>query len=590
MKDFHLCTDKEITPNAYEIEAVINSAYDAMIAVNEYGIINILNTAAERILGVTAEAVLGCPLSEIFPGSRLEFVLRSGKPELNQQQDIGNVRVVSNSVPVRDANHCIIGAAAVFRDVTDVKKLAEEITGLKEIQEMLEAIINSSQDVISVVDDKGEMILVNPAYTRLIGIAREDVIGKPPTVDIRHGDSVHLRVLQTKEPVRGVPLRVGPQNKEVLVNAAPIIVNGRLRGSVAVAHDVSEIKRLTAELDQMKSLVRRMNSSYTFEDIIGRSPVMQTAVQQASNAAATPATVLLTGESGTGKELFAHAIHHASKRSQGPFIRVNCAAIPETLLESELFGYKEGAFTGARRGGKKGLFLEANEGTIFLDEIGEIAPAVQVKLLRVLQEKEIVPVGGTKAIRINVRVIAATNLDLRKAVQNGTFREDLYYRINVFPIFLPPLRKRLQDLPQLIDFLLRKLNQEYGRHVKGLEDSALEILTGYNWPGNVRELENILGRALINMRLTEDRIQGHHLPALNGDASPAILLNEPAISETDPGAPVKPLAEVLEAAEQQAIQGALAATGGNRVEAAKRLGIAVRSLYYKLERNRCKSE
>lgn len=236
--------------------------------------------------------------------------------------------------------------------------------------------------------------MINPAYTRITGLTKTQVIGKPASIDIYEGESMHMKVLQTKKPVRGVNMRVGPKHKEVIVNVAPIIVDGCLKGSVGVIHDVSEIQALTHELNRARQIIRTLQAKYSFDDIIGTSEEMKLPIEQAKLSARTPATVLLRGESGTGKELFAHAIHNASDRKFNKFVRVNCAAISESLLESELFGYDEGAFTGASRGGKVGFFEEANQGSIFLDEIGELPANIQAKLLRVLQEKEIVRVGG----------------------------------------------------------------------------------------------------------------------------------------------------------------------------------------------------
>ena len=228
-----------------------------------------------------------------------------------------------------------------------------------------------------------------------------------------------------------------------------------LKGSVGVIHDVSEIKTLTAELNRARQIIRTLEAKYTFDDIIGTSEQMLVALEQAKLGAKTPATILLRGESGTGKELFAHAIHNESDRKYNKFIRVNCAALSESLLESELFGYEEGAFTGARRGGKR-TFEEANNGSIFLDEIGELTQSTQAKLLRVLQEKEIIRVGGAKAISVNVRIIAATNVNIEKAMAEGAFREDLYYRINRYPISIPPLRQRKEDIEALSIRLIEK--------------------------------------------------------------------------------------------------------------------------------------
>ena len=384
---------------------------------------------------------------------------------------------------------------------------------------MLQAIIHSSDDAISVVDENGRGILINPAYTRLTGLTQEQVIGQPATADISEGESMHMKVLQTRRAVRGVAMRVGPNKKEVIVNVAPIIVKGKLKGSVGVIHDMSEIKSLNRELNRARQIIRTLEAKYTFEDIIGTSDELKLAVEQAKLGAKTPATVLLRGESGTGKELFAHAIHNASDRKYNKFIRVNCAAISESLLESELFGYEEGAFSGAMRGGKRGFFEEANNGSIFLDEIGELSANTQAKLLRVLQENEIIRVGGTKPISINVRIIAATNVNLEKGIAKGTFREDLYYRLNRMPIHIPSLRKRKEEIPELCERLIQKINRDYGRNVEGVTEAALLQLMGYDWPGNVRELENILGRAIIFMNYYENFIDVHHLPELKNNNS-----------------------------------------------------------------------
>ncbi|MDK2784358.1 MAG: hypothetical protein PWQ41_447 [Bacillota bacterium] len=475
----------------------------------------------------------------------------------------------------------VLGPQAISDFLFVISRLKTEINDLVQAQLMLEAIINATQDAISVVDEHGRGILVNPAYTRLTGLLEKDVIGKPATVDIAEGESIHLQVLATRKPVRGAMLKVGPERKEVIVDVAPIIVQGRLRGSVGVIHDVSEIKQLTEELARAQQRIRHLEAKYTFEDIIGQSPELRAAIEQAQRAADLPATILLRGESGTGKELFAHAIHNASRWRRGQFIRVNCTAIAESLLESELFGYEEGAFTGARRHGKKGYFEEAAGGTIFLDEIGEVSPALQAKLLRVLQEKEIIRVGGNTPIPVTARVIAATNVNLEQAVQEGRFREDLYYRLNVVPIFIPPLRYRKDDIPLLVAHLLRKFNQQFGRAVERVSPQALSALVAYDWPGNVRELENVLGRAIINMKFNETVIQAHHLPPLGN------MVSGPRRPASGPGAnwtPGQTLAKLTAEVEKEALRRCLEYTRGNKTEAARLLGISPRTLYYKLKK------
>lgn len=484
--------------------------------------------------------------------------------------------------------------------------LAEEISNLREMRSLLEAIFKSTQDAISVVDENGLGLFINPAYTRLTGLTEADVIGKPPTIDIAEGESMHLQVLRTRKPVRGVRMKVGPQKRDVIVHVAPIMVDGKLKGSVAVIHDTSEIRRLTEELDMAKERLRRQGAKYTFADIIGQSPAISLAIEQARRVADTSATVLLSGESGTGKELFAHAIHYASRRRYHPLVRVNCLAIADSLLESELFGYVEGAFTGARRGGKRGLFEEADGGTLFLDEIVEMNMNLQAKLLRALQEKEIVRVGDTTPLSVDVRVIAATNRNLEQAVRDGTFRDDLYYRLNMVPIRIPPLRERREDIPLLVRSLIRKFNQEFERNVEDVSDAALVTLETYDWPGNVRELENVVGRAMLNMREGQTVLELEHLPSLVFAHSP-LAAPSAVVAAAEENPTVRPgkarladderlkyagersdkvasLKSSAASAERSAIQAALAHNGGNRARAAAELGISVRTLYYKLKK------
>jgi transcriptional regulator with PAS, ATPase and Fis domain len=390
---------------------------------------------------------------------------------------------------------------------------------------------------------------------------------------------MHLKVLHTGKPVKNVRMKVGPARKEVIVNVAPIHIQGKMSGSVGVIHDISAIMTLTEELARARKIIRHIRAEYTWNDIVGVSPALQQAKDLARRAAETPATVLLRGESGTGKELFAHAIHNASNRRKGQFVRVNCAALPEHLLESELFGYEEGAFTGAAKGGKRGLFEEASRGTIFLDEIGDIAAELQKKLLRVLQEKEIMKVGSTRPVPVDVRVIAATNADLERKIRNGSFREDLYYRLNVLPIRIPPLRTIREDIPVIAGHLLTKLNQEYGREIEGISGVAMQALQSHHWPGNVRELESVIGRAMITMDPADRIIETGHLPLFDREKTGQVLAG-PASGK------VRILNDVIAEAEKAAIEGALKETGGNREAAARLLGTAVRNLYYKIKKHR----
>ncbi|MGG2014121.1 sigma 54-interacting transcriptional regulator [Bacillus sp. S10(2024)] len=564
-------------------DLILNSTHDGMIVVDKEGQVLLFNKSAERMTGYKREEVVDKYILEVIPTSKLLRIIRTKQIEINQELTLDNgKKIISTRIPILNEVGEVQGAFAVFKDITEIVNLAEEVTDLKEIQTLLEAIIHSSEEAISVVDEQGRGLVINPAYTKLTGLSEEDIIGKPATTDIVEGESMHMKVLRTRRAVRGIHMKIGQKKRDVIVNVAPVIVDGILKGSVGVIRDVSEIQKLTNELNRARQIIRTLEAKYSFDDIVGTSEGIVAAIEQAKLGANTPATVLLRGESGTGKELFAHAIHNGSNRKYNKFVRVNCAAISESLLESELFGYEEGAFSGARRGGKRGFFEEANNGSIFLDEIGELSANTQAKLLRVLQEKEIVRVGGTKPIPINVRVIAATHVNLEKAILDGDFREDLYYRLNKIPIHIPSLGQRKEDIGEIAERLIQKINQDYGRNVEGLTESAVQYLQSYDWPGNVRELENILGRAIIFMNYNEMYIDVHHLPPLHHEDQHELIGSNllPELEE-------RPLEDLVAEFEGNIIHEYLSRFNGNKTKTAQALGISVRNLYYKLEKYEC---
>jgi len=321
--------------------------------------------------------------------------------------------------------------------------------------------------------------------------------------------------------------------------------------------------------DENSHLRQELKEKYDFSQIIGNSGPMRQIYDQVSQVARSNATVLLRGESGTGKEMIAHAIHYNSLRSKQSFIKVNCAALPETLIESELFGYERGAFTGAERR-KKGRFELADGGTIFLDEIGDLPPQTQIKLLRVIQEREFERLGGTETIKVNVRLITATNKNLEEEISNGRFREDLFYRLNVFTIFLPPLRERKSDILLLAEHFLAKFEREHGKQIKRISTPAIDMLASYHFPGNVRELENVIERAVLVC--DEQVIHGHHLP-------PTLQTAEVSGTVTQIS-----LVSAIEAYESDLIQDALKSTRGNVAKAAKMLDSTERILGYKIKK------
>jgi Nif-specific regulatory protein len=340
-----------------------------------------------------------------------------------------------------------------------------------------------------------------------------------------------------------------------------------------IAHALKLHRMVEAErqrlLDENVHLRQELKERYDFSNIIGNSGAMRQVYEQVAQVARTNTTVLIRGESGTGKELIAHAIHYNSARAKKPFVKVSCAALPETLIESELFGYERGAFTGAQTR-KKGRFEMAEGGTLFLDEIGDLNISTQVKLLRALQEREFERLGGVETIKANVRLIAATNKDLEKAIGEGTFREDLYYRLNVFTIFLPPLRERKPDVMLLADHFLEKYALEHGKNIRRISTPAIDMLGSYHWPGNVRELENTIERAVLVC--DGNAIHGHHLPPTLQTA------------EASGTAMRMSLTEAVEAYEKDLIQDALKSSRGNCAKAARLLGTTERILNYKVKK------
>lgn len=377
----------------------------------------------------------------------------------------------------------------------------EELVKVKELEEHIGTILDSAQEGIQVVDNSGKVIYVNDAFCKITKLIREERLGQ--NIFAVSPKGALAEVLRTKKSVFGKVNIIKGKKVEVLSNASPFMVEGEMRGAVVVFRDISDVRRMAQKLEESKEVINYLKEEinnlvapkYSFADLIGNNERFLQCIKIARQAADNLSTVLITGESGTGKELFAHAIHKHSSRVDGPFIKVNCAAIPDTLLESELFGFEKGAFTGAAKV-KMGKFELANGGTIFLDEIGDMNVVLQAKLLRVLQEKEVERLGSNRPQKIDIRIVAATNQNLLKYVEKGMFRRDLYYRLNVINVDIPPLRNRKDDVLLLAQHIIQKLNKRQGKECV-LSQKALHLLARYDWPGNVRELENLLERAVI---------------------------------------------------------------------------------------------
>lgn len=454
----------------------------------------------------------------------------------------------------------------------------------------IQEIVNLAAEWIVVVDRDGKVLYMNESYCKFVDRDPDEVIGMD-VQDVIENSRMHLVAKTGQAEVAEIhPIK----NTEMVANRYPLFIDNELVGAVGTvmfrnAQDWLEyskkVEPLIEELNYYKKrFEKELVSKYSFSQLIGSTPSFHAAKQLAEKVSASSSAILLFGESGTGKELFAHAIHDASPRRLFPFVRVNCASIPEHLLESELFGYEEGAFTGAKRGGKKGKFEIANRGTIFLDEIGDMSLHMQSKLLRVLQEKEIERVGGNSPTTIDVRVIAATHRNLEDMVVLKEFRQDLYYRLNVIKVDIPPLRERIQDIPLIANALLKKLERKFHRHGIQISNEVFQILKTHHWPGNVRELENVIERC-VNV-LTGNVITPEQLPLyLYENPSNKLLFNHHDQSPyiKNEMKLTKSLKELIEETERNAVIQALVEANGNKIEAAKLLDISKSTFYEKVK-------
>jgi transcriptional regulator with PAS, ATPase and Fis domain len=378
--------------------------------------------------------------------------------------------------------------ASVFEDAKSVASSRRED---QKNTERYRCIIDSTHDGIIAVDNNGLITILNRTAKDILKISADEVMGKPITRYVP--DSQIIKVLQNQKPMVNKLEKI---NDDLFVsNHIPIELGGEVIGGVSTFQHVSNV--IKAENEIRRSYAKGHISRYSIKDLIYKSKVMKDVIDKIEKFSATDSTIFISGETGTGKEIIAHSIHDLSHRRKGPFVAINCAAFPDQLLESELFGYEEGAFTGARKGGKPGLFELAHLGTIFLDEIGESPHNVQARLLRVLQEKEVMRIGGDRLIPVNVRVIAATNRNLNQAVRDGSVREDLFFRINMLNIHIPPLRERTGDIPILVDEITKKVSEKYKFDVLKIPEYCLQKLKGYSWPGNIRQLEHFLERLVL---------------------------------------------------------------------------------------------
>lgn len=550
--------------------------------INHDGIITYSNKLFCSMLHKKENEVIGEHISTIIP-NRKKLVVNQNDSLYRYECRSGNRVLIVNESHVYK-NKTEYGSIAIL------ESKGKSIQSLESIISRYESALNLLSECILGVNEQGIVNFLSGSYAQFLGIDDpKEAIGKHCT-EVVENTRMHI-IVKTGQMEIGHIQRIS--NRNIIATRIPIIKEGKIIGAIGkiMFHDIQQFKALGDQISEMESklsyyqteLQRLQEGRLSFQSIIGESAKMKEVKMMALKVSKSRSTVLIRGESGTGKELFAHAVHRASPRASDTFIRLNCAAIPKDLLEAELFGYEDGAFTGAKKGGKPGKIELADKGTLFLDEIGDMSLDMQVKLLRVLQEKEIERIGGTKIQKVDVRFIAATHRNLREMVQRGEFREDLYYRLNVFEIDIPPLRDRKEDMIHITEFLIKKLNGELGSNVISLDERVRDIFMEHDWPGNIRELENVLERA---MNVIEGMIiQVYHLPAylrkkdLEEELNHEIFTMDQEKHETS-----YLLQAEVESAEKRAITRALEKTAGNVKEAAELLGIHRASLYRKIEK------
>lgn len=440
--------------------------------------------------------------------------------------------------------------------------------------DIIETIVENAFEWLVVVDQEGRIIYINHNYCEFLEVNREETIGRHVTQVIEN-TRMHIVAKTGKEELADLQYIKG---NYMIANRVPIIKNGEVVAAFGTVffRDTQEWMKMDSHvkslLTRMQPYIQKIDSGvkYTLDDILGESQQIVSLKEKVKMVSNSDISILIRGESGTGKELFAHSIHQLSSRSQKPFIKVNCGAIPENLLESELFGYEEGAFTGAKKGGKKGKFQLANGGTLFLDEIGDMPLSMQVKLLRALQDGEIEPIGSTKPVSVDVRIIAATNRPLENMIEEKRFREDLFYRINVVPFSVPPLRERAEDLSLLIAYFIEKVTNRLGKRIAGMERNVMEILKSYSWPGNIRELQNVI-EAAVHLTKGEQ---------ITLDSLPDYLQSQTAIYRFKN----KKLKDIVEETEKWVLKQSLERNNDDKMMVGRELGISKSTLYEKLNK------
>ncbi|MEH7443207.1 sigma 54-interacting transcriptional regulator [Bacillus sp. JJ1122] len=546
-----------------QLETILKNSNMGVLMTDENMRIIYANEALSKICGRSVESIQSQCLEDMFPGLPIENIVHHHYEKYKSIMHISAYETVNHRQ----------GKIVLFQDISEIELMAEELQTVKKLKLTIETTLEHAYDGILMTDERNIITMVSPPMLELFSLEKKDVLNQPVDLVLPQLKLANVFKTETAEvsdfhELNGI---------KYIVHRIPIKKDGRVIGAIGkvMFRQLNEVSELFKKLQKAESkasfyhqqLQKSESARFTWDHIFSEDPYMEKLKRSAAKAAKGRSTVLIRGESGTGKELFAHAIHNSSARSDGKFVVVNCAAIPEDLLESEFFGYEEGAFTGAKQRGKIGKFDLANGGTLFLDEIGDMSLALQAKLLRVLQEREFYRVGGNARIKVDVRIVAATNRNLEEMVKAGEFREDLYYRLNVISLNIPPLRNRLHDVEHLTISLMKELNSMLGTSITGISSQAMKALLQYEWPGNVRELRNVLERAMTFAE--HGKIQGEDLPDY--------LISQ--VTE-----PALPRVSLAEDAELGAIRKALTQANGNKAQAARLLGISRSGLYEKIKK------
>ena len=577
--------------NAFtRMTSLVENLQDAVISVDDHLKIITYNSTAIDLLDLNGKHLIDAPIDRFLPPFRRWLIetIKSGEIQDAKRITFQSLTVIASFIPIKEVNN-VTGAMVVLRDVTSYENIANELESTKKLKKILDSALELAYDGVVITDNEGKITMVNKGFMELYEINNQvDVIGV--SINKIAPQIPAERSLIYNENMDGELIKSTGQ--QCIVTQMPIVQNGRKLGAIfkIIFRQLDSWKDILQKMEKLESeisyyrgeLYRISKENDPFAEVVTLNATMKKFKQEAAIAAKSLSNVLITGESGTGKELFAEGIHHLSGR-KGAFIKVNCGAIPEELLESEFFGYADGAFTGAKKGGKPGKFELADNGTLFLDEIGDMPLSLQVKLLRVLQEQEFERIGATKTTKVNVRIISATNKDLTELVKLGKFREDLFYRIHVIHLQIPPLRNRLDDIPLLCKYFIEKINNKTNKEIVGTTAEVVRIFQQYTWPGNIRQLENVLERAFHYSQ--SEWIEVEHLPK-------EFLSTNTFHSNTQQDETKLDLnrKESINQTEKNVIIQALKKSSGNRTKAANLLGISRTTLYQKMRKYRIKEE